>query len=78
MSEQTIDPVARRGCGPSNTRHRIEGCTRAATGAAIGRALSQISHQLSGRDWTMASLPDTEQDADLRFWIAEHRPDRLH
>jgi hypothetical protein len=40
--------------------------------------LSQFSHGLTGRYGTMASVPDTQQDADLRFWIAEHWPDTLH
>jgi len=26
----------------------------------------------------MAAVPDSQQDADLRFWIAERWPDRLH
>jgi hypothetical protein len=26
----------------------------------------------------MASIPDTEQDDNLRFWIGEHWPDGLH
>lgn len=37
--------------------------------------LSQISHGLDGRHGTITSIPDTQQDADLRFWIAEHWPD---
>ena len=34
---------------------------------ATGTYLSQISHGLTGRYWTMASMPDSQQDADLRF-----------
>src|SRR6476661_3617206 len=36
-----------------------------ATGAAMGRDLSQISHGLTGRYGTMASMPDIGQDADV-------------
>ena len=32
-----------------------------------GTYLSQISHGLTGRYWTMASTPDSQQGADLRF-----------
>ena len=45
---------------------------------ATGTDLSQVSHELTGRYGTMASILDSQQDADLRFWIAEHCPDRLH
>jgi len=34
---------------------------------ATGTYLSQISHGLTGRYWTIASMPDSQQDADLRF-----------
>jgi hypothetical protein len=46
--------------------------------AATAWSLLQVSHGLAGRYGTMASIPDTLQDADLRFWIAEHWPDGLH
>ena len=34
--------------------------------------LSQFSHGLTGRCWTMASMLDTRQDADLRIRIPAH------
>jgi hypothetical protein len=37
---------------------------------ATGTDLSQVSHGLDGRYATMATILDTQQDADLRFWIA--------
>jgi hypothetical protein len=40
--------------------------------------LSQLSHGLDGRYGTLASVADSQQDADLPFWIAEPWPDRLH
>ena len=40
--------------------------------AAKGRDLSQFSHGLTGQHGTTASSPDTQQDADLGFWTAEH------
>jgi hypothetical protein len=52
---------------------------RLATRSRLARAdLSQFSHGLTGRCWTMASMPDTRQDADLRIRIPAHRPDMLH
>ena len=55
-----------------------EGRADTAAGAAMGRDLSQLSHGLTGRHWTMASMPDTEQDADVRIRILAHWPDTLH
>jgi hypothetical protein len=37
-----------------------------------GRSLSQFSHGLTGRYRTMASPPDTRQDADLPIRIPAH------
>ena len=53
---------------------KVPGESRAdtAAGAAMGRDLSQISHGLTGRHWTMASMPDTEQDADVQIRIPAH------
>ena len=42
------------------------------------RGLSQLSHELYGWCQTMASILDTQQDADLWLCIAGHWPDRLH
>jgi len=40
--------------------------------------LSQLSHGLTGRDRTTASMPDTRQDAELRIRIEAHWPDGRH
>jgi hypothetical protein len=40
--------------------------------------LSQFSHGLTRRCWTMAHIPDTRQDADLRTRILAYRLDALH
>jgi hypothetical protein len=56
----------------------IESRVNTAALAAKGRDLSQFSHGLTGQYGTVASIPDTQQDADLRFWTAEHWPDRFH
>jgi Mg2+ and Co2+ transporter CorA len=40
--------------------------------------LSQLSHGLTGRYRTTASMLDTRQDADLRIRIPTHWPDMLH
>jgi hypothetical protein len=46
-----------------------EGGADTAAGAAMGRNFSQISHGLTGRHWTMACVPDTEQDVTRpHFW----------
>jgi hypothetical protein len=42
------------------------------------KTLSQLSHGLTGRYRTMASVSDTWQDADLPIRIPAHRPDTLH
>jgi hypothetical protein len=55
-----------------------EGRADTAAGAAMGRDFSQISHGLTGRHWIMASMPDTEQDADVRIRIPAHWPDTFH
>jgi hypothetical protein len=52
-----------------------EGRADTTADAAMGRDLSQISPRLTGRDGTMASMPDTEQDADVRFRILAYRLD---
>ena len=62
----------------SALKRKFESRVNTAAVAAKGRDLSQFSHGLNGQYWTVASIPDTQQDADLRFWIAEHWPDRLH
>ena len=36
------------------------------------RRLSQLSHGLTGRDRTMATMPDIRQDTDLRIRIEAH------
>jgi hypothetical protein len=36
------------------------------------RHLSKLSHGLTGRDRTMASMPDTRQGTDLRIRIEAH------
>jgi hypothetical protein len=40
--------------------------------AAKGGNLSQFSHGLTGLYGTMASMPDTRQDIDLRIRIPAH------
>jgi hypothetical protein len=42
------------------------------------KTLPQLSHGLTGRYRTMASVPDCEQNADLPIRIPAHRPDMLH
>jgi hypothetical protein len=49
-----------------------------AAGAAMDRNLSQISHELTGRHRTMASMPDIEQDPDMRIRILAYSLDTLH
>jgi hypothetical protein len=39
------------------------------------RYLSQLSHGLTGRDRTIASIPDTRQGTDLQIRIEAHWPD---
>src|SRR5215475_9956141 len=41
----------------------------------MGTRLSQLSHGLTGRYRTTASMPDTWQDGDLRIRIPAYRPD---
>jgi hypothetical protein len=53
-------------------------CGRGSRSAAKGRSFSQISHGLTGRYRTMASPPDTRQDADLPVRIPPHWLDTLH
>ena len=53
-------------------KQTVAGHAAAAAMLATGTHLSQISHGLTGRYGTVASYPDTRQDADLRFWIVEH------
>ena len=55
-----------------------KGCADTAAGAAAGRDLSQNSHGLAGRHWTMASMSDTKQDTDVRIRILAHWPDTFH
>ena len=59
-------------------KQKIESRVSTAAVAAKGGDLSQFSHELTGQYRTVASTPDTRQDADLRFWIARHWPDRFH
>jgi hypothetical protein len=54
------------------------GASRRARPVPKGRNLSQLSHGLAGRHGTMASMPDIDQDADLRIRIPAHCPDALH
>jgi hypothetical protein len=54
------------------------GASRRARPVPKGRNLSQLSHGLAGRCGTMVSMPDTEQDADLRIRIPAHWPDGRH
>ena len=56
-------------------KQTVEGRTDTTAGAAKGWDLSQISHRLTGRYGTMASMPDTRQDADLRIRIPAHWAD---
>jgi len=42
------------------------------------RNLSQLSHELTGRYGTRASVRDIQQDADLRIRILTHWPDARH
>jgi hypothetical protein len=48
------------------------------SGLCGGEDLSRFSHGLTGRGWTMASMPDIRQDADLRIRIPAHWPDTFH
>ena len=59
-------------------KQKIESRVSTAAVAAKGRDLSQLSHELTGRCRTVASIPDTQHDADLRFWIVGHWPHRSH
>jgi anti-sigma B factor antagonist len=56
----------------------VEVAARAAAVAVKGRSLSQFSHGLTGRYRTMASMPDTGRDADLRIRIPAHWVDTIH
>ena len=44
----------------------------------VNRSLSQLSHGLIGGCRTMASIPDTWQDADRGTRIPTHWPDTFH
>ena len=55
-----------------------EGVADTAAGAAMDRNLSQISHELTGRHRTMASMPDSEEDPDMRIRIPAYSLDTLH
>ena len=58
-------------------KRKVEG--RADTLRSLPRVgISQLSHGLTGRCRTTASMPDTRQDADLRIRIPAHCPDALH
>ena len=50
-------------------KRTVDGPARAAAVAAKGGRLSRLSHRLTGRYRTIASLPDTRQDSDLRIRI---------
>lgn len=67
-------------CGVSSTlfREAMPTVRPRTAAAAVGRGLSQISHGLTGRRWTMTSMPDTDQDADVRIGIPAHWPDTFH
>jgi hypothetical protein len=56
----------------------VEVAARAAAVAVKGGSLSQFSHGLTGRYRTMASMPDTGRDADLRIRIPAHWTDTFH
>ena len=56
----------------------VEVAASAAAVAAKGRSLSQFSHGLTGPYRTMASMPDTGRDADLRIRIPAHWVDTIH
>ena len=56
-------------------KRKVEGRADTAAVAAKGRNLSQLSHGLTGRYGTMASMPDTRQDADLRIRTLTDWPD---
>jgi hypothetical protein len=66
------------GSGNHSEKRTVDGRADTATVPAKGRGLSQVSHGLDGRDGTMTSIPDAQQDAGLRFWIVEHWPDGPH
>jgi hypothetical protein len=53
---------------------------RAAAAVVVGKDgnLSQLSHGLTGRYETTASVLDTRQDAYLRIRIPAHWPDTFH
>jgi hypothetical protein len=53
-------------------KQTVEGRADTPAGAAMSRDLSQISRRLTGRQWTMASMPDSGQDADVRIRIPAH------
>jgi len=55
-----------------------EGRADTAAGAAIDKDFSQVSHGVTGRHGTMASMSDTEQDADVRIRIPAHWPGTFH
>ena len=59
-------------------KRKVERRANTAAIASNSRDLSQFSHELTGRYWTMASMRDTRQDADLRIRTPEHWPDTLH
>jgi hypothetical protein len=63
---------------PGAEAQAVEGRADTVADAAMGRDLSQISHELTGRHRTIASVPDTEQDADVRIRIPAHWPDTFH
>jgi hypothetical protein len=62
----------------SARKPKIDSRVNTAAVAAKGTDLSQFSHGPTGQYGTVACIPDTQQDADLRFWIAGHWPDRFH
>jgi hypothetical protein len=62
----------------SGLKAQVEDHTQAQRRPPKSRDLSQLSHGLDGRYWTVVSIPDIRQDADLLFWISEHWPDTFH
>jgi hypothetical protein len=65
------------GCYAISGRSRVApGSRQAAVVVGKGResltAFSRTDLGLTGRYGILASIPDTQQDADLRFWIAKH------
>jgi len=71
-SQEIRESSQRRPCSVARTR-----APRCQPSCAAG-VKGQLSHGLAGRCGTMASMPDTDQDADLRIRIPVHWPHGRH